>query len=281
MAYWFRAQPRLTSITLRRPGLFALFFRRTYLVSLASTIFHVGMVVALLTGLIMEVLYLTGIGGVFRGGGWGLTWVHGIFGLLLVVGLVGVVLRFAINPFFRLASGRMFYVDAAFLTVISVSGLVLLGQIWGLLRPTTTWWSLIHLVSVLAWLIVSLFFHGKVAHAVATLVYRFTRQRTPAAFRAFSDACSGCGKCVEICPAYLGSAGKPEEAPALKVRRYMRALAKGAPPAEAKQMAEAVYTCSLCGLCTAACPYSFRHYDLYMTMLKQADQLTKGGRATL
>ncbi|HOQ98867.1 MAG TPA: (Fe-S)-binding protein [Anaerolineae bacterium] len=271
MTYWYSEKPRLASLTLKRPGVMDLLIKRTAQVSTFSVVFHIGMVASLITGIVLEILYFTGLAGLFAGWGWTITWAHGLFGLAVAVGFAGILARFAGNRYFRLASGKMFYVDAAFIMVIGVSGLVLLLQVVGLVAPRPGWWTTIHLVSAIGWLFVSLVGNGLVAHAVATVVYGQSDPRSPAAFAAFSSACAGCGRCVEACPLYAGRP-RPEEAPALKVRRYLRTLQKGTSRQQLKAVAEDVYACTLCGLCVGICPYSFRHYDLYMALLAEANE---------
>ena len=119
-----------------------------------------------------------------------------------------------------------------------------------------------------------------VKHAVATIVYRFNIRGShyPAVFTAFSSACGRCGKCVEVCPIYDATNERPAQAPALKVRKYLKAFKKGASLKERKSMAEDIYVCALCGLCVAVCPYSFRHYDLYMSLLAEVNKLWKGSQ---
>ena len=275
MVYWFEPKPKLTSLTLKPPGLWDLLVKRTSIVSLFSTTFHIGMVTALVTGIILEIMYFTHFSVVFQGWGWVITWIHGIVGLIATIGFIGVLQRFSTNKFFRLASGKMFYVDTVFIAIIAVSGIILLLRILGLLTAAAGWMSTVHISAVIVWLIVSLFADGMFAHAVATIVYRFNVKRarsSAAAFQAFNSACSRCGKCVEICPLYEATNERPEEAPALKVRKYLNLLRKGLPPEELKAIVEDVYVCALCGLCVAVCPYSFRHYDLYTSLLAQVNK---------
>jgi NAD-dependent dihydropyrimidine dehydrogenase PreA subunit len=280
LTYWFTKKPRLTSVIPGRPGLIALISRRTFLVSPLSTVFHYGIVLACITGFVLEAMYLVSFSGILAGWGWVVTWAHGILGLLAVVGFIGVLGRFATNRFFRLASGVIFYVDAVFIAAISVSGVALLLEILRIVPAISSgWWATIHIVSVIGWLLVSLFAGGLVAHAVATLVYRFSNSRSPAAFQAFNSACSRCGKCTEVCPQFQAHGGRPEDAPSLKVRRYLSIFTRGAPLHELKRMAEDVYDCALCGLCVGVCPYSFRHFDLYMALLGQVSRAVEGGLA--
>jgi ferredoxin len=269
VTYWYTKKPRLTSLTLHRPGLIGLLSRRTFLVNPFSTIFHYGMVFGLLSGLFLEAMYWATFAGFFRGWGWVITWVHAGLGLLAIVGFIGVLGRFITNRFFRLASGVIFYVDAAFITAIMVSGVALFLELVRVTAAAPGWWALIHIVSVIGWLLVSLFAGGLVAHAVGTVFYRFSNPRQRAAFQAFNTACGRCGKCTEVCPLYRAHDEAPQEAPSLKVRRYLSAVTRGAPRDELVKMTEEVYACALCGLCVAVCPYSFRHTDLYMALLRQ------------
>lgn len=268
MSYWYQSKPKLSTITDKPPGLIELLVSRTYRVHLMSTIFHIGMVAALLTGIVLEIMYATTFSAAFQGSAWLMTWGHGLFGIITAIGFIGVLIRFLRNPLFRLAAGKMFYLDAFFITIISASGIVLLLRIIGWLPATQGWMTTLHLTSVITWLLVSLLGEGLVAHAYATLLYRFTDRRSPAAFSTFSRACARCGQCIEICPQYEASNGNPEEAPALKVRRYLDQLRKGASLQTAKATIENIYLCAECGLCVSVCPYSFRHYDLYMELLE-------------
>ena len=80
---------------------------------------------------------------------------------------------------------------------------------------------------------------------------------------------------MEICPLYEATNGKPEEAPALKVRHYLSQMRKTTSVDELKAIAENVYVCALCGLCVSVCPYSFRHYNLYTSMLSYVNKISK------
>lgn len=283
MTYWFTKKPKLTSLNLERPGLIGLLSRRTFLVSPLSTVFHYGMILGLTTGFILEAMYLIGLSpasfsGLFGGSGWVVTWVHGFFGFVTIVGFIGVLGRFTTNRYFRLASGLTFYMDAALLTPVFVSGVALALEIVGLAPQASGWWPTVHIISVITWLVASLLTGGLVAHAVGTILYRFSDPRSSAAFQAFNTACGRCGKCTQVCPLFRAHREKPEEAPSLKVRRYLSAFKKGRQPQDLRQMTEEVYDCALCGLCVAVCPYSFRHYDLYMALLAQVNRTAERER---
>lgn len=276
MTHWYTKKPRLTSLTLHRPGLIGLLSHRTFLINPFSTVCHYGMVFGLLTGLFLEAMYLATFAGVFRGWGWVVTWVHAILGLVATVGFIGVLGRFLSNRFFRLASGAIFYVDAPSIAAIMVSGIALFLELIKVAAVVPGWWALIHIVSAISWLVVSLFAGGLVAHAVGTVFYRFSNPRERAALQAFNTACGRCGKCTEVCPLYRAHDEAPQEAPPLKVRRYLSAVTRGAPRDELVKITEEVYGCALCGLCVAVCPYLFRHTDLYLALLGQLNPAPAG-----
>lgn len=281
MSYWYRSKPRLASLTPTPPGLWELLTRRTWVVSPASTVLHIGMVVSLITGILLELMFLTGLAGLFQGWGWTVTWAHALCGLAATLGFAGVLVRFSKSPHFRMAADRVFYIDTAFLAVIGISGIVLFLQLVGLMSPGSGLATMLHMVSAIAWLVASIFMDGLVAHGLATVAYRLNLRgkRDAAAFKAFGSACGRCGKCIEICPQFEASGGQPVEAPALKVRQGLNRLRQGGSQAELKHLAEEMYACTLCGLCVGVCPYSFRHYDLYTTLLAQVNRSAEGGAA--
>jgi NAD-dependent dihydropyrimidine dehydrogenase PreA subunit len=225
-------------------------------------------------------MFLTGLADLFQGWGWTVTWAHALFGLAATLGFAGVLVRFSKNPYFRTAADRVFYIDTAFLSVIGISGSVLFLQLVGLMNPGSGIATMLHVAAAIAWLATSLFMDGLVAHGLATVLYRLhlKGRRDVAAYKAFGSACGRCGKCTEICPQYEASGGQPVEAPALKVRQGLNRLRKSGSRAEAKRLTEEMYACTLCGLCVGVCPYSFRHYDLYTTLLAQVNRSAEGGR---
>lgn len=59
MNYWFGPKPKLSSLNLKKPGLASLLVQKTFLVNPLSALFHIGMVGVLITGIIMEILYVS------------------------------------------------------------------------------------------------------------------------------------------------------------------------------------------------------------------------------
>ena len=57
-------------ITSKLPGLVELLIKKTFVVAFFSTVFHIGMVAALMSGTILEILYLTGLASAFGSWGW-------------------------------------------------------------------------------------------------------------------------------------------------------------------------------------------------------------------
>lgn len=173
------------SITSKLPGLVELLIKKTFAVAFFSTVFHIGMVVALMSGIILEILYQTGLASAFGSWGWLFTWFHGAFGLIAAIGFVGVLYRFNTNRFITPTTGKMFCVDATFIGVICASGAVLLLRMLDILPGLWGWETTLHLVSVIAWLLVSLFGGGLVAHALSSIVYPYAKSRSSAASQAF------------------------------------------------------------------------------------------------
>jgi hypothetical protein len=173
------------SVASKPPGLIELLIEKTFAVAFFSTVFHIGMVVALLSGIILEILYQTGLASAFGSWGWLFTWFHGAFGLIAAIGFVGVLYRFNTNRFITPTAGKMFCVDATFIGVICVSGVVLLLRMLDLLPGLWGWETTLHLVSVIAWLLASLFGGGLVAHALSSIVYPYAKSRSSAASQAF------------------------------------------------------------------------------------------------
>lgn len=72
------------------------------------------------------------------------------------------------------------------------------------------------------------------------------------------DACMGCGRCTEVCPAWnVGKVLNPQKV----VADIHGALVSGATVAE-KVSEEALWACTTCNACVEACPVLIRHVDL-------------------
>jgi NAD-dependent dihydropyrimidine dehydrogenase PreA subunit len=277
MARWFENAPKLTSLQLKPPGLIELLLKRSFIVSASDFVFHFGMIGLFLTALVMELANLVqGFSSLFAGYGWVITRLHGITGAILLVGGVVYVYRYFSNRFFRIAYGRIFYVDLAFLGAIGVLGITQSLQTWGF-TPATEGLQL-KIILVYSWLLVSLVGGGAVRHLLGTIGWRVfsITGAMPAIYYSFSDGCGKCGKCIEVCPLYEAHGERDEDAPALKLRKYLKMLAtQKLSLTQVKRVAEDVYVCTLCGLCVGVCPYSFPYVSFYKDLLKYVNSLYK------
>jgi ferredoxin len=277
-----KSRYRLSSFNLARPGLLALLLRRSFIVGISDFTFHIGLFGSIITGVLMELSNLvSGFAALFNGYGWLISWSHGVTGVFLVVGGVGFIMRYVRNRFFRLAYGRIFYMDLAFMLVIAITGtlqgLAVLGllPVIGFTPYPFEWAATIHVMMIYGWAVLSLFLGGAVKQAVAAVAWRLTNpQNKYATFLTFSDACGRCGRCAEVCPLYEATGETEVEAPVLKLRKYFRMVAKGSLPAsEVKSIAEQTAVCMLCGLCVSVCPFSFNFVDMYKWLLAYANKL--------
>jgi Fe-S oxidoreductase len=72
------------------------------------------------------------------------------------------------------------------------------------------------------------------------------------------DACMGCGRCTEVCPAYgVGKTLNPKQV----VADLHAAMVEGGPVAE-RITEEALWACTTCHACVEACPVLIHHVDL-------------------
>jgi ferredoxin len=254
------------SFDLTKPGLVALLFRRSFLVGIADYMFHIGLYGSIITGAITEIAnFIPGFAGIFDGLGWLISWTHGVTGVLLVVGGLGFVTRYFRNKYFKLAYGKLFYLDLLFMLIIAITGTLQALAVFGLIQVYSfvaypwQWAASIHVSAIYVWIVVSLFLGGAVRHALATVVWRFTSPEKTAIFTTFSDACGSCGRCLAICP---------RGAPILTLRRYARiAAARTISAAQIKSLTEELAGCRLCGICTAACPFSFNFVDFRLHLI--------------
>ena len=270
----------LSSFELKKPGLLELLFKRSFAVGMADIVFHIGLYGSIITGAVMEISNLaSSFADLFSGFGWLISWSHGATGFFILVGGVGFVLRYFKNANFRLACGRTFYVDFAFLLIIAVTGMLQALAVFGLMPVvgfmgySLEWVASIHVTMIYTWILASLFLGGAVRHGLAVVVWRFTSpEKKRALFLTFSDACGRCGRCVEFCSLYDATRGVTQ-APVLKLRRYFKMMATGSlPPSEVESIADQVAACTMCGLCGAVCPFSFNFVDLYKELLAYARQ---------
>jgi ferredoxin len=276
----------LSSLHAKKPGLLQLLFTRSFSVGLSDFAFHFGLWGNIITGIIMEVPFLlAGTADVFGGNGWVISWIHGITGLFILAGGIGLVIRYFRNPFFRVAYGKVFFLDLAFLVPIAAVGIVQALEVFGFVSivsfgtPGFALYGSLHLLLIYVWLVVSFFAGGAVRHGIATLYWRFTKAETVTDMLAFSSACGKCGRCVEVCPAYEAFDKDPMEAPVLKLRKYYQIRrTRKLTPDEIRYVSEQMATCTQCNLCAGVCPFSFNYVTMYNTMLQDAKQIAPNAR---
>lgn len=269
MAEWFDKEYELSSLEMKRPGLTELLTKRA---SKEDILFHWGMIGAVASAAIIELIYLIPQ---LSAAGEALLWAHGIVGALLILGGLSYLIKYWRNEYFVLATDRIFLVDTAFLAAIAASGSIISLKVLGVLPPTAFGLEgIIHVTLTYTWLIISLFFNGAAKHALATIVWRiYGKEKVTANPLIFASACGRCGKCIEVCPLYEAY-GKEDEAPALKLRMYLKKLtAENVNVEEKKKIAEEVYVCTLCGLCVGVCPYTFNFVEVYKKILAQTNML--------
>jgi ferredoxin len=277
---------KLSSLHAQKPGLLSLLFSRSFTVGLSDFVFHLGLWGNIITGLVMEVPFmLAGTADVFGGYGWLFAWIHGITGILILAGGIGLVLRYMRNPFFRVAYGKVFFVDLVFLVPIALVGLVQAIEVFGFVSlvdfgvPAYAYFGSLHLLLIYVWLVVSFFAGGAVRHGIATLYWRVTKTDTGTNMLAFASACGRCGRCLEVCPTYEAFNHDPMEAPVLKLRKYYQIhRGRGLTPAEVRYVSEQMATCTQCNLCAGVCPFSFNYVGMYNAMLKDVKQIAPGAQ---
>jgi ferredoxin len=273
---------RLSSFDLAKPGFLTLLFKRSFIIGMSDFAFHIGLFGSIITGAIMELSNLiSSFAGLFNGSGWIISWSHGITGVLLVAGGIGFALRYFRNRNFRLAFGRIFYLDLLFMSTITITGTLQGLAVFGILPVIGftvypfQWIASAHVAVIYLWMVASLFLGGAVKQAVAAIAWRLTSpEKKYATFLTFSDACGRCGRCVEVCPLYEATGGANTEAPVLKLRKYFKMVAsRSLPPSEVRSIAEQTAVCTMCGLCVGVCPFSFNFVDMYKWLLAYANRI--------
>jgi len=310
MARRKEARFRLSSLQLKKPGLIELLFKRSLTVGPSDFLFHIGVWGNIITGLIMETaFFVNGVADFFASYGGLLSWVHGITGLFILAGGIGFIVRYIRNPFFRLAYGKVFFLDLAFLGALAAVGTVHALPVFGF-TPVSSFlpfipgfvqtlslpagftsiafyyirgFGTIHVVLVYSFLVVSFLAGGAVRHAVATIGWRLTKSDSMPTMgeqwgtaMVFRDACGKCGRCVEVCPTFEAFNGDKMEAPVIKLRKYYQIhRSRKLTPSEIRYVSEQMAVCAQCNLCAGVCPYSFNFVVMYQDMLAHAQQLSK------
>jgi heterodisulfide reductase subunit C len=93
------------------------------------------------------------------------------------------------------------------------------------------------------------------------------------------DACMGCGRCTEVCPANgVGKVLNPQKV----VADIHGALRTGGNVAELVSE-EALWACTTCNACVEACPVLIRHVDLIVDVRRNlvAEGQLSGGPAVM
>lgn len=274
MAKWFEKELDLSSLDLHAPNLTELLLRRMLKVSPWFFIFHIGMIGCLVTGIIFFLTSLVwGLSSLFSGWGWIITWIHGVFGGILIIGGLGIAGKYIKDKYFRLAYGKKFFVDAAFISALSAMGGILALKTVGVMSVGYSIESGLHNLLVYIWLPVSFFIGGGARHAFATL-YR-NLGPVPEEKFSFSDACGNCGRCINVCPVFTAFGEERRDAPNQKLKNLRQIMEGSLTINELKDVVEDTYVCSFCGLCVGVCPYSFDHVNLYKELLGQVDELSK------
>jgi len=221
---------------------------------------------------VLEILYVFKLG--ISVLSW-VVWAHGISGAILIIGCLAYLIRYWRDEYFVTATGTAFLVDTAFISAITVTGFAISLNFLGLLpREYLGIIPELHVVLVYAWLIISFAINGGVRHTIATIIWSLKdRKKAGIDYILFSDACGRCGKCIEVCPLYE-SFREEGEAPALKLRKYLRKIREGSLSLdEKKKIVELMCVCTLCGLCVGVCPYSFRFVDVYKDLLERVGKM--------
>jgi ferredoxin len=293
---------RLSSLQLKKPGLLELLFRRSLTVGPSDFLFHFGVWGSVITGLIMESAFLVnGVADYFAGMGGLLSWVHGITGLFILAGGIGFIVRYIRNPFFRLAYGRVFFLDLAFLGALAAAGTMHALPVFGF-TPVSSFFlftpaimqalpasftsvmfyyirgaGTIHVLLVFSFVVVSFLGGGAVRHAVGSIAWRLTDPESkPTSAMVFRDACGKDGRCVEVCPAFEAFNGNIMEAPVIKLRKYYEIQrSRKLTPSEVRYVSEQMAVCAQCNLCAGVCPYSFNYVAMYYDMLAHAQELAR------
>lgn len=268
----------LTSSKLYPRGLINLLFKWTFREGFSSTLFHLGIIGAILTAVILEFSRWINLG-------WSLTWTHGLFGLFVILGGIPALLRYLLNRYSRLVYGIMLFADFVLLCVVAFSGLMITLTTSGIIPPTPLPWPMIHVISAYIWLLVSFFGYGAVRHAFATLILRLKDMETENV-SLLRSACARCGRCVEACVEFTGRAER--DSPAFKtfklIENYGLFGRKPLPKESINAIRKDLLTiCTWCQMCTSVCPIAWNRTGLiryfafkvgyvaneYKTMLEQ------------
>jgi Fe-S oxidoreductase/nitrate reductase gamma subunit len=98
---------------------------------------------------------------------------------------------------------------------------------------------------------------ASVADESGTLARAAVGTAFPSALRLSLDACTRCGRCVEVCPSTLtGEPFAPRDLVAAARQRLSSTPSGAGGAAENGELADATWYCTTCGACLRACPLS-------------------------
>jgi len=248
-------------------GLLEMLFKWSYKTYPDILVFHLGMLGELVTGALIE------LSSIF-GGGWILSWIHGGFGAILIVGGLAILMRYLTSKPFRLASDPMIIIDTLFVAVISVSGTFMSLVNLGFMEPAQNPWPLIHVVSVYLWFVISLFGGGAARHAVGLLIWRISGKDS-SNIELARNACMKCGECIKVCSKVTKK--DYEETPVARIRDLLmnyELLFESPQSSDVKRIIdETIYgDCRWCKLCTRSCPIAWDKPE----MLKELVESLRG-----
>lgn len=221
--------------------LFSLLYVKTYDVSFSSFMFHFGFTGSLITSIMLELSSL------LRGVGWSLTWVHGLFGALILISWPHIIYRYIRKSSIRLLQGPVFIIDAIFISIMAASGFIVTLTTFGIIEPVLSIWPPVHVTTAYTWVTVSLLTGGRVRHALAMIVFSIFGGKMNS-ISLFSDACGRCGVCIEACMSMTSKNVK--DTPAYKMHTALMNSKKS----QWNNMNEVLKDCKECMICFSLCP---------------------------
>ncbi len=221
--------------------LFNFLFVKTYDVSFSSFMFHFGLTGSVITSIILE------LSSFLHGVGWSLTWIHGLFGALILLSWPYIIYRYIRKSSIRLLEGPAFIIDAILISIMAASGFLVTLTTLGIIEPVPSIWPTVHVVTAYTWATVSLFTRGRVRHALAMILLGIFGEKMNN-IRLFFDACGRCGVCIEACMSMTGKNMK--ETPAYKMHTALMNPERS----QKSNMDKVLKDCKECMICFSLCP---------------------------
>jgi ferredoxin len=221
--------------------LFTLLYVKTYETSFPSLLFHSGLTGSVITAIMLELSrFLYNIG-------WFLTWIHGFFGGLIVISWPYMIFRYFSKPSVRLLQNRVFLIDAISISIMMISGFIVTLTTFGIMDPTPNIWPSLHVTMAYTWALSSLLAGGRIRHALAMIVYGILGEKINSIYL-LSDACGGCGACIEACMKITRKTMR--DTPAYKIHKTL------ANPRKSQYIISenTLEDCKKCMACLSVCP---------------------------